>query len=217
MRGVCYVAYGQSAIREAGLSLSTLRGHNALPASVIGDAPISGAAWLNPSNPGKPMPLAPGDAEGTRFAESPMRQSRWAKLNLDSWSPYDPTLYVDADTRVRGDLSFLFEAVEDGWDMVIAPSQRQGGDMLGHLGAEEREATQAVMPLALQAGVFCFRKSPEVLALFESWRQEWGKRKREDMGALLRALALNPVTIWLVSNDFNGGSVVEHRFGTVRR
>ena len=200
MRGVCYVAYGQSAIREAGVSLSTLRGHNALPARVIGDAPIGGAAWLNPPNPGKPMP-----------------QSRWVKLNLDSWSPYDPTLYVDADTRVRGDLSFLFEVVEDGWDMVIAPSQRQGGDMLGHLGAEEREATQALMPLALQAGVFCFRKSPGVLALFESWRQEWGKRKREDMGALLRALALNPVTIWLVSNDFNGGSVVEHRFGTVRR
>jgi hypothetical protein len=131
---------------------------------------------------------------------------------------------MDADTRARGDISVIFDILEDGFDLVIAPSTRQSSNCLRHLdNNEERQATFGELmnwwPLQLQGGVMGFRKSYEVSKLFLFWRSEWQRWKDKDQGALLRALDRTPdkPRVWLLSNEFNGGVLVDHYFGQARR
>lgn len=197
-----YVAYGDAARRECRESIESLRGCNpGLPVLVVGE-PVKGARCL---------PFPRRDTGG-----------RWAKLNADSLSPWPQTIYLDADTRVKADLSAGFRALERGWDLVIAPSARQGGDVLGNCPAEDREASFDALGtwevLGLQAGVFFVAWNARTRALFAAWRAEWERFGATDQAALLRALWRVPVRLWLLGPDWNGagGAVIEHRFGRAR-
>jgi len=197
--GVLYVAYGQNAVREATESIQSLRDHHDWPVTVIGDK-VEGADHITYPDPGM--------------------AGRWAKVNLLDLSPYDYSLYLDADTRVRGSLATGFHALQDGWDLVMVPS-KIGNCPLHHLGDEEREVTLAELgdtfPLMLNTGVMWFRKSGRMIALFREWRHEWLRFNYHDQGALLRALEKNPVKLWLLGRAYNGGSIVEHYFGKARQ
>jgi hypothetical protein len=146
-----------------------------------------------------------------------IQQSRWAKVSLDQWSPFAHTLYLDADTRIRGDVSAGFNILADGFDLVICPSIQQGNDSLHHVGADDKERTLSTIgyddALQFQGGVFWFRKSDAMRALFRAWREEWLKFEEQDQGALMRALHRCPVKMWVLSNVWNGGAVIDHRHG----
>jgi len=102
---------------------------------------------------------------------------------------------------------------------VIAPSANQGHNLFAHIDNEEREYTWAQIanpfPLQLQAGVMWFNKSDRVLELFDAWRDEWNKFKRQDQAALIRALQQHPLRIWILGLDWNSrrGAIVDHNFG----
>lgn len=197
-RGVIYVAYGPAARREAEASIRSLKGHTSgLSVSVVSDRSFDGVNWISCGDPGW--------------------GARGAKLQVDLLSPYDLTLYLDADTRVRGDIRAGFEIIAEGWDLAIAPSRRQRRDILGHLPKEDRLYTFEVLEtsdlLNLQAGVFFFARSQAVQQLFAAWREAWRKFEQVDQGALLRALYAQPVKVWLLGREWNGGSLVEHRYG----
>lgn len=194
-RGIICLAIGEVAYHEYILCKAAIQAHNPeLPITVIDSLP--------------------GSADMTN-----QQASRWAKVNLDRLSPYDLTLYLDADTRPCEDLSIGFDMLEDGCDLVIAPSENQGDECLWHVGERERAATfdyLGYVPLQLQAGVFYFRKSPEVARLFAAWRDEWQRYKDQDQAALLRALRCCPVRINLLGRPWNGGEVVRHFYGRCR-
>jgi len=201
-RGICYVAYGDKALNECAQSLETLRWyHKKLPVTVISDKSHALHADY-------------------KHAQSVDAGGRWAKLNLDTWSPYDETLYIDADTRIRERLDVLFQSLEDGYEFVIVPSNNQSaGNLLWHVSEGERETTYdevGYTPLQLQGGVFAFRKTDAVLALFEAWREEWERYKDQDQGALLRAIHRVPVRYRLLGRPFNGTTVIQHLFGRCR-
>ena len=71
-------------------------------------------------------------------------------------------------------------------------------------------------PLMLNTGVMWFRRSERLDRFSQEWRREWRRFKRHDQGALLRALEKCPVRLWLLGRDYNGGEIVEHRFGKAR-
>lgn len=200
MIGALLVAYGQNARREAGYAIEALAQHMPdLPVVVVSDAPMMGARWIH---------MEQRDAG-----------ARWAKLSLDHLTPFDRTLYLDADTRVNGDVSAGFAMLADGWDMVMTASDRQRGELCWQCEAEEREATRtetATEPLGLQAGVMFVAKNDRTALLFAQWRAEWERWQGPDQGALLRALYTVPVRLWLLGRDWNGGRLVEHRFGMAR-
>jgi lipopolysaccharide biosynthesis glycosyltransferase len=146
--------------------------------------------------------------------------ARAAKLNLDILSPYDITLYLDVDTQVNQDISIGFEIIEDGWDIAIVPSGRQGYDVLGHIPEDDRNFTLEYLdtePLNLQAGVFFFNRLT-TKPLFEMWRQEWQKFKQYDQAAFLRALYQCPLKVWTLGNPWNsqGGAIIDHQFGRLK-
>lgn len=181
--GVVYVAFGNKAISECQMSIAALRRVSQLPIATISQHPIDGA---------KHVPF-----------DDPRWGARFAKLNLDTLSPFDDTLYIDADTRPRQDVTPLLTPLANGFDWVIAPSTNQGDKALWHVDAYEREATLDAFgytPIQLQAGVFAFRRNEATAALFKSWRAEWGKMgATQDQAALLRALQCSPVRLWLLS------------------
>jgi hypothetical protein len=201
-RGVVYVAYGPAAYREAIASIESLRRHNDLPVAVIGER-VAYTQHIPFVDPG------PG--------------ARRAKLNIDRLTPVDQTLYLDGETRVRGDLTAGFDILADGWDLVIAPSGRQGHDVLGHLPERDRAFTLGYLendePLNLQAGAFFFQKYDATADLFANWRREYNRFQGQDQGALLRALKRSPVKVWILGQAWNSqqGELVQHLFGKARQ
>jgi hypothetical protein len=195
--GVIYVAYGHKARNEARQSITSLQLLHNWPVLVVGDAPLPESDFYRPF-----------DAPGT--------PGRWAKVNLDKLTPWEHTLFLDADTRIHGDLSVGFRLLEAGWDVAIVPSRPQHNDALRHLDADERRETLRELPadpLQLNTGVMWF--GPGAAPLFEMWREEWTRWKDKDQGALLRALQRCPVKVALVGQAYNDrdGAVVDHRFG----
>jgi len=198
-RGIVFVVYGLRAQQETAQAVKFLKQHNDLPVVVIGE-----------------------DMPGLRSIDFPERDSlgRWAKVNLDNLTPFEYTLYLDADTRVHGDISAGFDIIKDGWDIAMTPSTVQGSGILWHVDKAEREATFLELGqelVQLQGGVMFFRKSTAVSSFFEAWRYEWERWQGQDQGALLRALHQRPVRLWLLNNEWNGGALIEHRYGAARR
>lgn len=187
MNGVVYVAIGSQAQVEAEASIESLRRYNDLPVTVIDNF------------------------------DSPGKGARWAKLNIDKLVDYDKVLYLDADTRIRGDITSGFRILDE-WDLAIAPSRNQAGDIFRHIKAGEKLQTVrelGYIPLQLQAGVMFFDRH-RCAKLFSQWRKEWLRWKDQDQAALLRALGQCPVRVWLLGHDWNGGELVEHLFGRCR-
>jgi hypothetical protein len=201
-KGVVYVAYGEGAVREARASCASLRRRCQYPVAAVSDSRLVGFRHVTCEHK-PPVPLA--------------------KLNLDTLSPFDATVYVDADTRIGADIGALFDVVEDGWDMAMAYSGRQDGDLMGHIVEAERKATVGAIGcdniLGLQAGVFAFARNERTAALFAAWREEWERFRAHDQAALLRALYRSPARVWLLGSPWNsyGGAVVDHHFGRARR
>jgi hypothetical protein len=198
--GAVYVVHGTAAKREATRSIATLKRHHpAWPVATVGER-LAGCRHLGP-----------GTDEGL--------PGRGDKARLGLITPYDRTLFLDADTRVHGDMSAGFSALERGWDLAMVPSI-QYACPLHHLDEEERRYTFRALgdekPLMLNTGVMWFRKSAAVAALFRAWSEEWAKFERHDQGALLRALDRRPVALWLLGRDYNGGEIIEHLFGRAR-
>jgi len=148
------------------------------------------------------------------------QQSRYAKVTLLDWSPYDYTAYLDADTQVYQPIDAGFEALENGFDLAISPSQNQTDNMLWHCGEEDKAATLrevGFQPLQLQAGVMFVARNYRTQALFTMWLAEWLRFEDQDQGALLRAFYQCPVKVWLLGSPWNGGAVIGHHWGSIRK
>lgn len=188
--GVVYIVYGKPARVEAEQSIASLLRFNNLPVTIITDD----------------------------FGMTPEQNSRLAKVNLPELVDYDRVLYLDADTRIKGNISTGFEILND-WDLAIAPSKNQGNDLFRHIqNQQERETTLQELgnfwPIQLQAGVMFFDRQ-RCTRLFAEWRHQWRRWQGQDQAALLRALAIEPVRVWLLGRCWNGGNLIEHHFGRI--
>jgi lipopolysaccharide biosynthesis glycosyltransferase len=149
--------------------------------------------------------------------------SRFAKVNLNKFVPsfpWDKFVYIDADTRIRGNLQYGFDILDDGLEMAITASDNQARDWCWHVGEEERYQTMldyCCQPIQLQAGVMFVRKCENTYRLFEAWREEWLRWQDQDQAALLRALKRAPVKLWILGKDYNGGRLVSHLYGKLRK
>jgi len=208
-RGVIYIAYGEQARIQVRLAAKTLTDHNpGLPVRVISDAPFPRI--------GRNSQLQYIHHEDTDIG------ARYVKLNIDKLTPFDHTLYIDADTRVRGDITAPFELLEAGWELAMCECTRQGSEAHGHVNEVERNATFAEVGMhaqAMQAGVMYFRKSTAMHKLFSAWRAEWKRWEDQDQAALVRALARVPVKLRTLHRDYNNpnGRLIAHYCGFARR
>lgn len=178
---------------------------------------------LQASNPGLPITAFPDAGDqvlGPMHGYTDVQKSRWAKVNLDVLSPYEQTVYLDADTRVTGDISAGFELLGAGFDLALTFSKQQGARVLWHCSPADREDTFNTIGtwhvLQYQCGVLFFARNPRVGDFFAAWRNEWLRHKGQDQAAFLRALERQPLRIWLFGRPWNGGTLIRHLFGKAR-
>lgn len=212
--GAIYIAYGQAAIAQAAVAhRSLLAWHPEMVVTFLMDR--DDMLEIEECLRGQA-----GDW-GVRFEGSEYKGARDIKVSLYDLSPYEYTLYLDADTQVRSSIQVFFDLLEDGFDMVITPSGNQGADSFWHVSADEREQTIAecgYAPLQLQCGVMAWKRNERVKAFFDCWQAEWQRWRGQDQAAFVRALAVCPLRVWLLGFPFNSGSgsVITHEFGKLR-
>lgn len=194
LRGVAYVALGVNAQREVKLSRKTL-----------------------------PKDLAVRVFEDESGTGTTDQKAHLAKTRVFSWSPFEHTLLLDADTRVKGDISVGFSLLNAGWDLVMVPSEPPKPDqVLWHLSSKERDYTFEELGtwhhIMLNTGVMFFSKNTRTERLFGEWEREWTRFRDRDQGAFLRALKRCPVYLWILGTAYNSrtGEVIEHLFGRAR-
>ena len=203
------VAYGpQARVQARHLARSLVKHQPQLPFKVVTDKPFRFAQGF----PIMPIILQPDLDLGARLA----------KLQVDLLSPWDHTLYLDADTRIRGPIDEPWLLLEAGWDLVMMPCERQGDQIFIHIEDPERQETIKALGTylaAFQAGVIWFKKGPAIEALFDEWRKEWAIWQAWDQAALMRALVnCQPKPrIWPLHSAYNGGHLVGHYHSRARR
>jgi precorrin-6B methylase 2 len=187
--GIIYMAFGAKAAKGVEQSVASLRKLGLeFPVTVVGNNRVEGLGfreWQGQS---------PFDA-----TQKPNFQFRAGRVKpfLYDYSPYDWTLYIDADTEFLQDItagfrslaeqdvaiaeerltiSQLYNKMQAGWEINIQ-EQRQTLREIGH---DER---------FLNSGVIFFRKGKKTKQLFEVWAREWQRYQQwDEQLALTRAI-----------------------------
>jgi len=137
---------------------------------------------------------------------------RSAKTMIDSVTPaeWQYILYLDADTETIADISFLYELLVDGWDMMICKNPGKYHlirQMKRPDNKDECEETFGILGtdqlIQLNGGVFSYQRNPKTKAFFEAWHREWKRYGKRDQAALLRALWENPLRMYVLGNEWN--------------
>jgi hypothetical protein len=137
---------------------------------------------------------------------------RRAKLRAYELAPAEWTavLYLDADTKVVGDIRFYFQLIEDGWEFVICKDPHLMDTMhsfrrknnLAELNETEGKL-HTLHTLQYNGGVWAFGRNERIARFFARWQAEWERHAQRDQGALIRAMYSEPLRVYLLGNEWN--------------
>jgi len=146
-RGVIYVACGESYVEAASASARSVRECSpALATHLFTDrAECAGSVF-----------------DGVTRIENPHRR---AKVDCIVETPFDRTLYLDADTRVVEDISEMFELL-DRFDLAIAHAHRRNHRNTSTVWNCELPESFPQM----NSGVILFRRNDRTIELLGAWR-----------------------------------------------
>ncbi len=155
-QGIVYIATGPKYIRAAAHSATTVRTHSpGLPTHLFAD-------WRSH---GFDFGTSPAPFTSVEEVEHPHRRS---KVDYLARTPFDHTLYLDSDTALNADISGMFRILER-FDIALSHAHRRN--------VENRlKPWRIALPQAFpqyNAGVVLYRRSPEVLAFLDEWRQSF--------------------------------------------
>jgi hypothetical protein len=207
-QGVLYVAYGEKARAQALASMQSLqRFAPGLPAAVVSDTPLGDA--LHVHHP---------DAD---------RGARTQKTQMYRLSPFEQTLFLDADTELVGSPAPGFGMLQFV-DLVLAQdvTRNFADNRWTHLNQDEVAATAREIGTAqhmyFNSGVIFFRRNERVAAMMDAWHEEWQRWGVHDQMALLRAIHRSPVRIAPMRQAWNThirsqAAFVHHKHRQARR
>ena len=187
--GICYVAYGEKAVQSCEVSLKSAKKiHPGIQVAVISDHKIPGA-------------------DVSILQDEMDVGAREYKTQVYQYSPFEYTLYLDADTIVVGHLQAGFAALEAGWDVAAALDYRQTIGRIDHLPQNDIDACVSMIGTGeyphLNTGMLFFRKCPEVKALYSLWHREWEVFHYRDQGAFVRAVFQSEAKVWTLAWQWN--------------
>jgi len=220
-RGLIYICWGEKAIREAEESMASLwQVAPGLPVFVVGDeaaeqhfrrqGKLAGFARPNVD------PFQPDRAAGFQFLAGRV------KPLLHGLSPFDETLYVDADSEFVASPALGF-ALLAKWDFVVAETETRS---LANGIAGTRECHWTAKWLGTphllyhNSGMLFWRRNEATARLFALWAEEWQRFEGwDEQVALLRALLRSEALYLTVPHTWNcreGAKAVllHHWFGT---
>ena len=137
---------------------------------------------------------------------------RIAKLAAYDLAPseWEYVLYLDADTEPIEDISFIFETLSKGWEIVICKDMAKYAVARFMARVDNRPEVKATFKqigtdeiLQYNGGVFAFRRCNRTKKFFALWQKEWQRWGARDQGALLRAMYTLPLRIFVLGNQWN--------------
>ena len=147
--GVLYIATGKNYLEACKNSASSIKRYcNGLPVHIFTDQPVTDHACF--------------DTVGVITALCGQH-----KVDYIGRSPFQKTLYLDADTRVCTDITELFELL-DRFDMAFAQAHQRV--------ATNRQFWRRQIPYSfpqLNCGVILFKKSEAVDQLLRNWKEAY--------------------------------------------
>jgi len=199
-RGVIYIATTKFAYLEAALisALALRENEPEIPITIISDQTILKLLPLDDYQIS--YQLVEADAtENQKFF------SRALKTSLNKFSPYQETLYLDADILPLQSISSLWDyLLEKDLAMVrdICPIVSQSF----HTSTEEKDYT--IQQIGedgkhFNSGMMLWRNTPVINDLFSQWYREWQKFQKQDQLAFSRAIHKNRVSIVEVPKEYN--------------
>jgi hypothetical protein len=219
--GMLYMCFGPAAASEIRKSIMSLRnvGLN-IPVAVVGDTPVKGTQFIEWTGE---SPFDPGQRENFQF-----RAGR-IKPHLVGLTPFQRTLYIDADTEFMSDILAGFKFLGDH-DMALAEELLSIGQLYNkpragwEINIKERDATIEELggdpnTKFLNSGVIFFRKCEAVERLFAEWSLQWLKWQQwDEQLALMRAMHKYPINFKALSVHWNHphrnqAKVIFHNYG----
>jgi len=187
--GVIYVAFGVPYLLQALHSYRTLKMNN---------PDISAKIVTNVLSFTSDDPLLT-----VQYIDAPDGENRKYKTSVYELSPFQRTLYLDADTEVCDNISFGFHFL-DRVDFAIRPAPVLIKNVSFEINPE-RSYRWARKWGEFNGGVFFFRKCSECEILFKSWNAEIIEKKlKRDQKALTRAIVKNPgMSLWPLAPAWN--------------
>ncbi|UBF30168.1 hypothetical protein K9N68_39180 (plasmid) [Kovacikia minuta CCNUW1] len=132
-------------------------------------------------------------------------ESRLVKTSLPELVEFDETLYLDADVLPIQPLQPIWEFLQRGV-ISLAIDVNKTLAQCDHVGTEEKAYTLQRCPadsVQFNSGVMLWRRCPEVLGLFETWKEEWIRFQRQDQLALLRAIQATAIKLVELPEVYN--------------
>lgn len=217
--GVMYMAWGDNAIRQADESMKSLwRFEKEMPVLVLGDHQAE-TYFLNNSKVNfVRVDIDPFDRrarKGFKFLAGRIKPLM-AKI-----SPFEKTLYVDADTKFKRSPQPGFDVL-DRWDAALAETETRdlSGGVAGNIECR-KTAEEIGTPYILyhNSGMIFWRRNEKTMALFDLWSEEWLRYQGwDEQVALLRALLKSEVLFLTLPYTWNcyhkkDAYLVHHWFG----
>lgn len=220
--GIIYMSFGEKAADAVKRSYQSLRRVGLqIPACVIGWTPVDGMQFVEWTGE------SPFDASQRRNFQ--FRAGR-VKPKLYAVSPFDRTLYLDADTEFMDDILPGFECLGE-YDVAIAREpltlkQLYNKKLAGwEINLIERDATieelgQGDSVPFLNSGVLFFRKSAATEAGMRRWHEAWMEWQQwDEQLAFMRGFHRTPeAKVKVLEPEWNHphrrpGIVIFHNYG----
>ena len=224
--GILYMCFGAKAAREVRKSLSSLQEIGLdIPVCVVGDdlppalqeMGVQFIEWKGES------PFDAGQKKNFQF-----RAGR-IKPHLYKLSPYQRTLYLDADTEFMGDILTGFDYL-DTFDMAVTEESLTLGQLYNkklagwEINLVERDATIEELggdarQEFINSGVIFFRKCQGTEKTFIEWGLQWQRFQQwDEQLALMRALYKCQANYKALSVDWNHphkekATIIFHNYG----
>lgn len=222
--GIVYMCFGEKAAREVAKSVESLHEIGLdIPVTVVGNClstslkAVEFIEWKGES---------PFDAEQAKNFQ--FRAGR-IKPHLYKLSPYQRTLYIDADTEFMGDILPGFEML-DSFDMAVTEETLTLGQLYNkklagwEINLVERDATIEELggdarQKFINSGVIFFRKSKSTAKTFTEWGKQWMRYQQwDEQLALMRAMTKCQGSYKALSVDWNHphreqAKIIFHNYG----
>jgi len=181
-QGVIYIATGEKFAAMAVQSAKSLKLHCPdLPVHIFTDCDAASHNCFDSST----------------IIPDPHRRS---KLDYIFETPYQKTLYLDADTRICEDITHMFDLL-DRYDIALAYVNSRTKTLKRYL-RWSGQAPKIFLPL--NGGVILFNKTDPVMEFFQSWRKAYHKEgHKADQFTLREQLWLSDLRLLILPPEYN--------------
>lgn len=202
-RGVVYCATSQIVYLEAALISSiALRELNPeIPITIFCDPALELISFstLQNSLQAYGINVIELSMEGDTFL------SRSVKTHLNELSPYQETLYIDADMLPLKSISQVWDYLDHG-DMAMVLDRLPNLALCDHVAQVEIDYTLKLLPgdtHQFNSGLMVWRNNDATQSLFKRWQQEWLVFQKHDQLALVRAIATEKFAVAQMPVNYN--------------